>query len=72
MVYLEMFREAINYFNKAINFAPDYVEAYYNRGYCYELLGDHHNARADYQRALNIRTNYDLAIQGLNRLDMHP
>ncbi len=69
MVYLEMFRQAIVHFSDAIKYAPDYVEAYYNRGYCFELLGDIHNARADYYRALNLRTNYDLAIQGLNRLD---
>jgi len=69
LVYLEMFREAIKYFNKALKFDPNYVEAIYNRGYCFELLGDVHNARADYNRALALRTNYELAIQGLNRLD---
>lgn len=69
MVYLEMYREAIKHFGKAIMYNPNYIEAYYNRGYCYELLGDVHNARADYYRALDISTNYQLAIEGLNRLD---
>ncbi|MDD3877316.1 MAG: tetratricopeptide repeat protein [Bacteroidales bacterium] len=69
LVYLEMYREAIKYFNKAIQYDPNYVEAYYNRGYCFELLGDLMNARADYQHALSLRANYNLAIEGLNRID---
>jgi len=69
MVYLEIYREAIKYFNKAIANDPNFVEAYYNRGYCFELLGDINNARVDYNKALTIRVNYELAIEGLNRID---
>ena len=69
LVDLKMYKEAIKYFNKAIKFAPDYYEAYYNRGYCFELLGDVMNARKDYKKALEIKNNYEMAIQGLNRLD---
>jgi len=69
LVYLKMYKEAIKYFNKAIKFAPDYYEAYYNRGYCFELLGDILNARKDYKKALEIKNNYEMAIEGLNRLD---
>jgi len=69
LVELKMYKEAIKYFNKAIQCAPDYYEAYYNRGYCYELLGDILNARNDYKKALEIKNNYPMAIEGLNRLD---
>lgn len=69
LVELKMYKEAIKYFNKAIACAPDYYEAYYNRGYSYELLGDILNAREDYKKALSIKTNYELAVEGLNRLD---
>ncbi len=69
LVDLKMYREAIKYFDKAIKFAPDYHEAYYNKGYCYELLGDMQNARINYNKALEIETNYNYAIEGLNRLD---
>ena len=69
LVELKMYREGIKYFNKAIKFALDYYEAYYNRGYCYELLGDILNARNDYKKALEIKNNYEMAIEGLNRID---
>lgn len=69
LVELKLYSEAIKYFNNAIRYAPDYVEAYYNRGYSFELLGDINNARGDYKKALELRTNYQLAIEGLNRLD---
>jgi len=69
LVYLEVYTESVKYFTKAIAIDPNYVEAYYNRGYAYELRGDITNARMDYEMALQLRTNYPLAIEGLNRLD---
>lgn len=69
MYYLKVFREGAKYFTQAIQADPAYTEAYYNRGYCYELMGDIMNARPDYQKALSLRANYQLAIDGLNRLD---
>jgi tetratricopeptide (TPR) repeat protein len=69
MFYLKVFNEATKYFSKAIEADPAYVEAYYNRGYCYELMGDVQNARIDYQKSLSLKTNYQLAVEGLNRLD---
>jgi tetratricopeptide (TPR) repeat protein len=69
LVYLEVYTEAVKYFTQAISIDPNYVEAYYNRGYAYELRGDITNARLDYQMALQLKTNYPKAIEGLNRLD---
>jgi tetratricopeptide (TPR) repeat protein len=68
-VYLERFREAIGYFTEAIDIDPSYADAYYNRGYCFELSGEAANARKDYQQALSLVTNHELAIRGMNRLD---
>ncbi len=69
LFYLQVYREGVKYFSQALEADPTYVEALYNRGYCYELMGDVQNARNDYQRALSMRTNYQLPIEGLNRLD---
>ena len=69
MAYLGVYSEAVKYFSQAINADPAYIEALYNRGYAYELMGDVMNARKDYERALQIRPNYSLAVDGLNRLD---
>ena len=69
LVYLRVYDEAVKYFSQALQVDPEYVEAIYNRGYARELMGDVLNARQDYQRALQIRPNYQMAVQGLNRLD---
>lgn len=67
--FTQLYRQAVKYFTFALNLDPVFVEAYYNRGYSYELMGDVINARKDYEKALQLKTNYDLAVKGLNRLD---
>lgn len=69
LVYLNEFGAAARFFTQAIDLDKSYVDAYFNRGYCYELLGDLDKAREDYNTALRISPNYDRAINGLNRLD---
>jgi len=69
MVKLNLFSEAIKHFDRAIQYDNNYYQAYYNKGYCYELLGDINNAKIEYNKALAIMNNYDDAIKGLNRLD---
>lgn len=69
MVYLEEPLKAIPFFEKAIENKQDYLEAMYNLGLAYELSGDKAKARAQYQEVLRKKTNYDLAVEGLNRLD---
>jgi Flp pilus assembly protein TadD len=39
------------------------------RGLCLENLAKYDEARAEYLKSLDVKTNYELAIQGLNRLD---
>ncbi len=67
--YLKNYDKAIEYFTKVIDSDFSFVEAYYNRGLCFEKKGDKKNALLDYQTCLKIATNYQLAIDGINRLD---
>lgn len=60
--------KALDYFTKAISMDPQYAEAYFARGACYQELGDKANARADYQMCLQLKKNYEPAIDGLNSL----
>lgn len=69
LVYMEDFQGAIERFDKAIKANPEYVEAYFNRGLAYEEMGKYDKAEADYRKALDLRENYDKAIEGLNRLE---
>jgi len=69
LVYLHDFNKAASYFSAALKCDPGYVEAYFNRGYSYELAGDYSKAYQDYQHVLKLRTNYQKAIDGLNRID---
>jgi tetratricopeptide (TPR) repeat protein len=62
-------KESIPYFEKAIEIQNDYYQAYFNIGLAYETLGDIANARKYYQESLNYKTNYELAIIALNRID---
>jgi len=76
-IYLEYSADnekAIEYFSKAIEKRSNYFQAYHNRGVAYELLKQYELARKDYQTALGILPNYQLSVEGLNRLDKsnHP
>ena len=69
LVYLKDFPRAVTFFTESLKKDPGYYQAYFNRGYAYELAGDYKKAYDDYQRSLKIEVNYDKAIEGLNRLD---
>ncbi|MEI6684085.1 MAG: tetratricopeptide repeat protein [Bacteroidota bacterium] len=71
LVYLKDFKKAAAYFSESIRKDPAYYQAYFNRGYAYELAGDYKKAFDDYQMSLKIEVNYDKAVEGLNRLDKH-
>lgn len=61
-------KEALKAFTKAIEINPNYVEAYFARGYTYSKLKDKESAKADYTMCLKIVPNYDPAIEELNNL----
>ncbi len=70
-IYLELLKvpdEAVPYFTQAIQANPGYYEAYFNRGLCFEILGDVIKAQNDYQTALKIKPGYAKAIEGLKRV----
>lgn len=69
LVDLMLYDKAISHFDNAIQIDPRFAEAWYNRGYAFELKGDIEAARRNYQEALAIKSNYRMAIDGLNRLD---
>ena len=68
LVYLKVYEQAIKHFTDAIRCDQYFTQAYYNRGLCYEYLGDIAAAAADYRQALSIVPSYDLAIKGLKRV----
>lgn len=69
LVFLENFRVAVEKFSKAIEYSPGFAEAYMNRGLAYEELEMFDKARADYKKALQLKENFDKAIEGLNRIE---
>jgi tetratricopeptide (TPR) repeat protein len=71
MVVKMEFDSAIDKFQHAISIDPSYVDAVYNLGRIYEEQGDNAAARNNYKQALELKTNYKLAIEGLNRLDKY-
>ncbi|MDD5571944.1 MAG: tetratricopeptide repeat protein [Bacteroidales bacterium] len=63
--------EAIKQFTKAIQTDSAYAEAYYMRGLSYEESGDKKNAYMNYQKANILKTNFEEAIEGINRIEGH-
>lgn len=61
-------KKALEYFTKAIELNPNYVEAYFARGYTYSRMKDKTSATADYKMCLQLKPNYEPALQGLREL----
>jgi tetratricopeptide (TPR) repeat protein len=59
-------KAALVHFTKAINADPKYAEAYFARGVCYQELKDKNNAYADYNMCLQLKPNYEPAVEALN------
>jgi tetratricopeptide (TPR) repeat protein len=60
--------QAMIYFTQAINVDPKYAEAYFARGACYQELKDNENAMADYSMCLQLKPNFEPAVDVLNSL----
>jgi tetratricopeptide (TPR) repeat protein len=69
LVYLRDFKKAASYFTTAMQRDPGYIEAMFNRGYAYELSREYSKAYQDYKHVLELKANYQKAIDGLNRID---
>jgi len=60
---------AFNYFLKAVDINPFYVQAIHNIGLCYEVKDEIFKAKKYYNRAINIDNNYRPSLNALNNLD---
>ncbi len=59
---------AFNYYQKAIELNPFYVQAYYNLGILYEENGDKILAKEYYLKAIDLDNNYTQALEAVNSL----
>jgi len=64
IAYLDRDRpiDAANEFQKAVHYKPDYVEAWVNLGAAEDANGHGVQARMDYQKALSLRANDEIAM----------
>jgi len=69
MIYRQDFKAAVEWFTRAIEKEPTYLEAWYNRGFCHEILGELKAARDDYKKSLEIKSDYALSIKGISRIE---
>ena len=69
LVYQNNYQEAKKYFSAAIQADSLYAEAFYNRGYCNELLHLFPEAKSDYKKALALKKIYKKVEEGLKRLE---
>lgn len=65
MLLSDKLDRAITEFEKAIEIAPDYKEAWCNMGNAYGTMNNHKEACQRYQRAYDLDNRYDKAIYGL-------
>lgn len=66
--HLQLYNEALNNFDKAVQVSPKYYQAVYMRGLCYEAKGDIARAKREYTYAAELNPDYERAADGLNRL----
>ena len=66
--YLRQAKEALAAFDLALSLDPNYVPALVERGRVRVATGDYQNARADFQRALEIEPDNGAAVDGLAKL----
>lgn len=66
--YLQNYESAIASFTKATELYAGYFQAYYNRGLCYESMGNNQDALKDYNRALALQPTFTAAAIAKGRV----
>ncbi len=56
------FRDAISFYNKAIDADPKYAAAYSDRGWAYRMIRDYQSALKDNNRSLDLKPNFPSAL----------
>ncbi len=64
----EDYDKGIAHYSDAIKIDAEYYQAYYMRGFCYERKGDKKNAELEYIAALQLKRDYDKAIEAVARI----
>lgn len=66
------YQEAINDFTRIINIDPDNANAYFNRGCCYDSVGELDLAISDYSVALELdMRNGNNNSEAQNKINSH-
>lgn len=69
LVYSKNYDKALKFFKKAYEINPNSPNGIYNLGLAYEKNGNKEKAREYYNKVLRILPSYQLAFDGLKRLD---
>ncbi|HDZ76610.1 MAG TPA: tetratricopeptide repeat protein [Candidatus Omnitrophica bacterium] len=64
-----LYKEAIDYFKKALNLDAEYVRVYNNLGITYARIKQMHAAKNAWKKALKINPSYKQAQDNLKKLD---
>ena len=67
-MYLEDTQKALECFDKVLQIDPTSINALFNKGRTYELMGDFINAKSIYRQILRRDPDYQLAVDAINRL----
>lgn len=67
-VYLANNDVALDYFSRAYDVNPNYLDAFYNKGRVLEQMGKYVQAEEIYKEILKNYPNYQLAVDAINRI----
>jgi tetratricopeptide (TPR) repeat protein len=66
--HLKVYDVAIDYYTKAIDLEPKYIDAYYNRALCYEQRDELKKAEEDLRHSLELNPQFTNAALALERV----
>ena len=62
------YTKALNHYNEFLLLYPNDVKTLYNRGRCFEVMGNDQKAQADYSRVLELEPYHVNALLGLSQI----